>query len=243
MRFTVDDEGGQPIEFECPDTLGSRWTCGAILQGKTYPYLPFVDDVGTVLDVGANCGATTVHLARHYPEATIHAFEPGHQALSYLRRNVASMTNVVVHPFGLHSMDQELLLYVDDQDIGQASVVHPNADGRHTEIVSLRAAATWASEHNVDRIDVLKVDVEGCEIDVLESLAPLLPSVKVIYVEYESRGARRDLARLLDATHELYVAMLMALDQGECLYLRKDLADHAGATERLREIFTLSLSS
>ena len=65
------------IEFECVDSLISRWVNVPILEGKTYPYLPFVDDVRTILDAGANCGAATVHLARHYPDAEIHTFEPG----------------------------------------------------------------------------------------------------------------------------------------------------------------------
>ena len=105
------------------------------------------------------------------------------------------------------------------------------------QLIQLRSAAGWAAEHGIERIDILKVDVEGCEIDVLGSLAPLLPTVKVLYVEYDSRQARRDIDRLLAPTHELYLAMMMALDQGECLYLRKDLADHPDAVNRLREIF------
>ena len=67
MRFTVSDEADQPIDFECPDTVASRWTCRAILEGRTYPHIPFVGEVRTALDVGANCGAMTVHLARHHP--------------------------------------------------------------------------------------------------------------------------------------------------------------------------------
>ena len=68
---------------------------------------------------------------------------------------------------------------------------------------------------------------------MLESLAPLLPTVKVLYVEYDSRQARRALARLLDPTHELYVGK-MFLDQGECTYLRSDFASDPAATEWLR---------
>ena len=60
--------------------------------------------------------------------------------------------------------------------------------------------------------------------------------VKACYLEYDSRQARRDIARLLDPTHELYTGS-MFLDQGECLYLRTDLAALDAATEELRAIF------
>ena len=76
MQLTVTSDLGDEIDFECADTWVSKWVCEPILQGKTYPALPFVDDVQVVWDAGANCGATTVHLARHYPNAVVHAFEP-----------------------------------------------------------------------------------------------------------------------------------------------------------------------
>lgn len=244
MKFTVTDAHGRPVEFECADTLESRWTSEAILKGKTYPVLPFVEDVRVVLDAGANCGATSVHLAHHHPDATVHAFEPGSEALGYLRRNVAALPNVVVHPFGLHSVDAELELHLASDDLGQSSVLHPPAasDGR-SETVQVRAAGPWAEAEGIERIDVLKVDVEGCEVEVLRSLGRYLPDVKVLYVEYDSRAARREIFELLDRTHELYFSMLMAMDQGECVFLRKDLAERDVATESMRDLFTLVTST
>ena len=98
----------------------------------------------------------------------------------------------------------------------------------------MRAAGAWAAEHGIERIDVLKVDVE---VEVLESLADLLPTVKVLYVEYGSREIRRDIARLVDPTHELYDGV-MYLDQGECVYLNRELVDLDAATTHLRQAFT-----
>jgi FkbM family methyltransferase len=237
MRFTVRGDDGEPIEFECPDSIASRWTTTSILEGETYPYLPFVPDVRVVFDVGANCGAATVHFGRHYPDAVVHAFEPGREARSYLERNVAALSNVVVHPIGLHSVDRKARLYKGDGDLGMASVIRRSVNLDESEPAQLRAAGTWACEHGIDRVDVLKIDVEGCEIEVLTSLAALLPTVKVLFVEYDSRQARKSLGRLLDDTHELYSGKML-LDQGECIYLRSDLADLDRATEVLRELLT-----
>ena len=76
---------------------------------------------------------------------------------------------------------------------------------------------------------------------MLEGLAALLPTVKVVFVEYDSRHARKALGRLLDATHELYVGN-MFLDQGECTYLRADVAELDAATEHLRLAFAAALA-
>ena len=223
--------------FECEDTLVSRWVCAAILQGRTYPYLPFLEDVQVVFDVGANCGAASVHFGRHLPDAQVHAFEPGSLQRAILERNVDDLPNVHVHPIGLHAQDQELPLYRGRGDSGMSSV-HPSdwTTDEH-EMVRLRDAGAWAAEHGIDRIDVLKVDAEGCEVDVLAALAPLLPTVQVLFVEYDSRRARRELDRLVEATHELYIGK-MFLDQGEVTYLAADVADRPAATEWLRSIFS-----
>ncbi len=242
MNVTVAGDDGTPIDFECTDTMVSRWITGEILAGKTYPYLPFVDDVQVVFDVGANCGATTVHLARHYPDAAVHSFEPGSEPRAILERNASAYPNVHVHPIGLHSADQVVPLYQGDGDTGMGSVFRRSVNLDESEPVQLRAGGTWAAERGIDRIDVLKVDTEGCEIHVLEGLVGLLGTVKALYVEYDSRQSLRDIDAMLHDTHELFMGLVF-LDQGECIYIRKDLADLGGATERLRELVESMLSA
>lgn len=223
MKFTLADEDSS-VDFECADTYVSRWVCGGILEGETYPFLPFVEDVRIVLDVGANCGAAAVFFARHYPGATVHAFEPAQEPLAFLRRNAASAANVRVHPFGLHSRDQVVPLYKGDGDTILGSVVRRDVNLDESELVELRNGGAWAAAEGIAGIDVLKVDVELCEVDVLEGLQSVLPTVKVLYVEYDSRVTRRGVARLVRDTHDLYAGTFL-LDQGECVYLRRDLAD------------------
>jgi FkbM family methyltransferase len=235
MQITVPVDDGEPIEFECADTFVSRWINHEILVGKTYPYLPFVDDVQVVLDVGANCGATSVHLARHYPDAQVHSFEPATGPRAYLERNVARFPNVHVHPIGLYSSDAEMPLYVGKGDSIVGSVIKRKANLDESESVQMRAAGPWLAAAGIERIDILKVDVEGAEVEVVESLASLLPTVKVLYLEYDSRHARAVLSDLIERTHELYVGV-MYLDQGECVYLRKDIADHPDAVPLLARL-------
>jgi FkbM family methyltransferase len=234
-ELMVPVEGGDPIRFECEDTFVSRWINHEILVGRTYPYLPFVEDVRVIFDVGANCGATTVYLARHYPDAEIHSFEPATGPRSYLERNVATLPNVHVHPLGLAAADGEVPLYFGADDSITGSVYRRETNADESELVALRAAGPWVRSHGIDRIDVLKVDVEGAEADVISSLHELLPTVKALYLEYDSRAARRDLEALVEPTHELYVGV-MYLDQGECIYLRRDVADDPRARERPGEL-------
>ena len=181
--------------------------------------------------------AATVHLARAYPSAQVHAFEPASEPRAHLEHNVATLDRVTVHPFGLADRDASVQLYQGTDDSITGSVHQRSVNTAHSEIVDLRDAGDWARSQGLARIDVMKLDVEGCEVEVLESLKDLIPTIQVLYVEYDSRQARRRIDDLLRDTHELYLAMMMALDQGECIYLRKDLAEAIDAEAELRKIF------
>jgi len=202
MRFTAVAADGAPIDFECFDTSAARSACDAILGGKTYPFLPFVGDVQMVFDVGAGCGAATVHFARHYRDAQIHAFEPDDESRAILRRNAAEYANVRVRDDGGEPM----------------------------------SLSVWAKEQGLGRVDVLTVDPRLGAAEVLEGLASFLPTVKVLYIGYRSRQARRDIARFVDDSHELYTGV-MFLDRGQCIYLGKDHMDFDAAKEYLRQSF------
>ena len=238
MQLTVEDENGEDVTFSCADSLASRMTSRAILEGMTYPALPFVEPVRIAMDIGANCGAMSVVLARRHPDAVIHAFEPGHEALGLLEANVGSLPNVVVHPLALGDRDGDAALHVRVDDLGQSTLLDPvDAASYEVQSASVRHAGRWAAEAGITEVDVLKIDVEGLEVEVLRALAPLLPRVKVLYLEYEGRRSRRAIEDLLAPTHDLYWATVLMLDQGECTYVRSDLADHPEATPRLREVF------
>lgn len=236
IEYSVEVDG-EAVEILCEDTLASKWVTSDILRNRTYPVLPFVADVRVVFDVGANIGAATVHFARHYPDARVHAFEPGSGQRSILRRNAADHPNVVVHPIGFDDRDREVPLYRGRDDSGMSSIHSGAWTSDEHELVTIRAAGPWATENDIERIDLLKVDAEGCELGVIGSLSPLLTTVKVIYVEYDSRASRRAIDRLLEPTHDLYVGKVL-LDQGECVYLSRALADTDAATDALRAIFT-----
>ncbi|MFT5201541.1 MAG: FkbM family methyltransferase [Candidatus Aldehydirespiratoraceae bacterium] len=236
MKLTIEPPDGEPFEFECEDTLVSAWVSQSILKNETYPIMPFIDDVSVVFDAGGNCGAAAVHFARHYPDAVIHTFEPGSHQRSFLTKNAAAHPKIDIHPIALHSYDGELPLFQGNSDSGMSSLVASEWATESHESVPVRSAGGWVKEAGLDHIDVMKLDVEGCEVDVLESLCDILPTVRVLYVEYDSRQARRDIDRLLADTHELYAGKVF-LDQGEVVYLSKAVANADAPTEHLRTLF------
>lgn len=227
----------ESVEFECFDNWLSRATCRYILDGLTYPVLPVVDDVQVVIDVGANCGAAAVYFAACYPDARVHAFEPASAPYRLLERNTEHAPNIVIYNIGLHSSDQQVPLYEGSIDSVTGSVFpRDSKNAAANEMVTLRSFEGWLDEHDISAIDVLKVDVEGCEVDVLTGLGDRLRAVKVVYVEYDSPQARREIDRLFDGSHELCFGE-MFLAQGEAIYLSNAIAGDDTAAKTLVHFF------
>lgn len=222
--LVVRAPNGEDFNFRSTSLVGAAWTSRPILEGRTYPALQLLTDVRTVVDVGANCGAASVYFALNYPDATVHAVEPGSEQLECLRANASWFPTIQVHPVGLSDESRNAELHLAD-DTGQSSVFRSEWHSGATEPITLLDAGEWADAQGITRIDVLKVDVELSELDVLKGFARFLPEVSVIYLEFGSRVLRREIDRLLDPTHDLLLAD-MSLDHGECTYLRRDLADH-----------------
>jgi FkbM family methyltransferase len=194
-----------------------------ILAGRTYPEVPFVRGVTTILDIGANIGAATVFLATKYPGATVYAFEPANRPFALLRQNVEKLPNVRVFPFGLFSHDSSVSLYPGRTDTVESSIWNSARTSPDSETISLRCAVQVLGEFAIDQIDILKIDTEGCEVPILRSLTDFLPSVKLIYVEYHSDRDRRLIDQLLADTHVLWRGHATLVHRGEFCYLRRDL--------------------
>ncbi len=194
-----------------------------IFAGTTYPNVPFVSGVKTILDIGANVGAASVYLATSYPDARIYAFEPGSDALSLLKKNVAPLRNVTVFPFGLYSHDATLSLFHGKNDSVESSVCASTRTEYESEQIRLVDASRFVYELGIEKVDVLKIDTEGCEVPILKSLIKWLPDVKVLYVEYHSERDRRLIDDLLAETHVLWRGQIKFAYRGEFCYLKRDL--------------------
>jgi len=210
-------EGGT---FECERAFESQWVNRLILEGQTYPILPFIGPVSAVVDIGANAGAAACHFARAYPEATVYALEPAAAMYTLCTRNVAQLDNVVVERVALHERDGEALLYAGSNHSMTASLTRSDETFADGETVVVRDAAAWARERGLSRLDIVKIDTEGSEVPILRALEPLLPSVKVLYVEYHSDDDRRTIDGIVASTHVLALG-LMTSATGEVVYLNR----------------------
>jgi hypothetical protein len=98
VTYQLEADDGSAVVLQGAPGEDVRARLGDVVGGRTYPHLPFVEDVRVIVDVDAGCGAAVVHFARHHPDAQIHAFEADPEEHARLVRNVGNFGNVRVHP-------------------------------------------------------------------------------------------------------------------------------------------------
>lgn len=114
-----------------------------------------------VLDLGANFGAASVYFALKWPEARIVAVEPNPAIFARLKRNTAAYQNITCLPYAAGGTDGTASFSISDSHVGSSFV--ERGEGAQSIEVQVRSLSTIMAEVGIERVDVLKFDVEGAE--------------------------------------------------------------------------------
>jgi FkbM family methyltransferase len=133
----------------------------------------------TVLDIGAHHGFYTLLAARKVgPAGRVIAFEPSPRERRRLLFHVKvnRCTNVKVEPFALACQDGETTLFVvDGRDTGCNSL-RPPAVSEPTNGITVKTMMldSYLQQERIHRVDFIKMDVEGAELEILKMAKRLL---------------------------------------------------------------------
>ncbi|MGI8745768.1 MAG: FkbM family methyltransferase [Bryobacteraceae bacterium] len=213
---------GQARAIQIFDTVIGRAVSRDVLTGKSYPILPFLKNVRTILDVGGNIGAASVYFALHYPEARVLAFEPDPECFTLLRHNTADLKNVRAFSFGLAGHDAVEPLFLGSIDPATNSLGKSTLNSVASVMVEIKDPRPILVAAGIQRIDILKLDTEGAEVPILHALESWLPRTGVVYVEYHDEAARREIDSLLAATHVLFQGTIHFAHRGELCYVLQE---------------------
>jgi FkbM family methyltransferase len=186
-----------------PDTDGAKWVVHEIFTRNDYPIVPFIGEVCTIVDIGANVGISAAYFRSHYSQAKIYVFEPDPDAVRILAHNATTIEDCIIYNIGLYNADMRTQFFRGASSSTHSSVRANNRGGDAVEIV-LRDAGKALKEIGLTEIDILKIDTEGCEMEIITSLRSAIKEVKVIYLEVHSESVRRAMDAFLAPTHILW---------------------------------------
>lgn len=148
------------------------------------------DDKGIVLDIGANIGIMSYHLAKNLPNTSIHAFEPIPDNISILKKIIAKfhLKNIKLHEIALGEKKGHVQMVLPERN---KVVFQGLSHVKHESITEMNEGKEFDVE--IDSLDnlfkgeliqAIKIDVENFEYFVLKGAERILNANKpIIYAE------------------------------------------------------------
>jgi len=141
------------------------------------------------LDIGANIGLQSIRMAQSATGGLIYAFEP----LEHLRRRAEknlqlnNVGNVTMLPYALSDNEYEMEFAIDKANWNQGAFsLSDSSAGDEKQNVSIKIGDNIAEIATVQKLKLVKIDVEGYEFNVLKGLQQTLSKHKPrILFEYD----------------------------------------------------------
>jgi FkbM family methyltransferase len=137
-----------------------------------------------IVDGGANVGYSTVYFACRYPNARVIAIEPEPSNVALLLRNVEGLANVDVVEAALWGTEASVSIANPDDEKWSFSVRAFDGGGLAVPGVTIDSIRRRSG---ADRIGILKLDVEGAEVELFEGAARWIEHVDQVVVELHPR--------------------------------------------------------
>ena len=128
------------------------------------------------LDVGANIGVISLAIAAYAPRGRVYSFEPSRFNFAHLAKNVEQNALAHVRPVNLGAYDSaiELKFSYVEQVAGCSFASTTDVAEGTPEVIHCVALDDWVSDERLERVDFIKLDVEGAEIHALKGMQGLL---------------------------------------------------------------------
>jgi FkbM family methyltransferase len=142
--------------------------------------------------VGANFGIMTLQFAQAAPKGQVYSFEPTHYALARFKRNLALNPELarIIHPINSFvssetNTNPNITAFSSWKVDGEvAENLHPQHLGapKPTEGVGSVTLDSFYQQNKLDRIDFIKIDVDGHEYEVLQGAKELMKKFRPVVI-------------------------------------------------------------
>ncbi len=175
---------GMPASFSLRPDTSDIPTFHQIFTDEEYDInLPFVPQ--NIIDGGANVGLATIYLKSKFPEAKIVCIEPDKENFEVLKKNLGNVENIVLLEGALWSSKTRLSIS-DKFNSGKWGMITEEIKNEEsdTDFVETFTVEEIMKIAEIDRIDLLKLDIETAEKELFsKNYHSWLPKTKSIIVE------------------------------------------------------------
>ncbi len=177
-----------------------------------------------VLDIGTNYGSTILQFARKVGKnGTCFGFEPDpiNFKICTENLNLNSDLKISVENIGLGDKKGTFNLVVDTESNRGGNRISTNTSGKESHTVNVEVLDQWISNKSIERLDLIKIDVEGFELNVLKGGIETLKKFKpVLFIELDDENLKlqnHSAKELIEFLENLGYSLLNAVSNKQIL--------------------------
>jgi FkbM family methyltransferase len=145
--------------------------------------LNFLNEDSIIFDIGSNIGLFSKLICKNKAYKEIHCFEPVDKYYNICSEKLKGYNNVKINNFGLGNMEETLTIYKCEACIGWNSFLLKDpmqpkgllpVDNLTPEMCKITTLDSYCKNNNINKVDFVKIDVEGFECKVLEGFLQTL---------------------------------------------------------------------
>jgi FkbM family methyltransferase len=184
------------LKFLVPDCQSFIWQFKEIFVEEYYGF-ESSSKSPVILDCGANIGTSCAYFKKIFPDAKVFAFEPNPKIAEILRENLKAN-----HFNEVEVIEKAVWINGNGVEMGMegadASSIYRKNDSAKVDSVSLKNFI-----EKFEQVDMLKMDIEGAELEVLKDCGERLKNVKNIFVEFHSfLNDKQNLSEILNTLEQ-----------------------------------------
>jgi len=141
-----------------------------------------------IFDIGANHGEFAIKFSQYFKNANIYCFEPVKSTFNVLEKNLSRYSNFKIFQKALGDKAGIAKIYLNKESDLVSSLVpnskfHSSSTSEDVEVLTIDG---FCQENGIKKIDILKIDVEGFELNVLEGAKNMLMEKKIDFIILEA---------------------------------------------------------
>jgi FkbM family methyltransferase len=154
----------------------------------------FGNNVEMIVDAGANVGSIAQEFSFYFPQAKILAFEPVLATFKRLEKKALASGRIIPIQLALGESSYQIEIPLNTEDtINSISAPPEQQNICGYEMINVESLDEYARKNRIEKVDILKIDVEGYEFKVLEGANHFIQSsIKAIVLEvgYERSSSK-----------------------------------------------------
>jgi FkbM family methyltransferase len=188
-KFSIITSDGFPMLVQPSDLIGRHLYLTGEFDRSTFEVLHDFSQPGdTLLDIGANIGYVSSCFLWNDPQSSVVAVDPQPGVIELLRENLSRYEEHRYKVFQVAVSDRDGVGMMEICNNNRGASRLTNSSGESSVQVNVWSFSRLIAEAKIEKVNLIKLDVEGNEENIVSAMAPILDRIRPRAIVFEEHG-------------------------------------------------------